>query len=196
MSHAKFNVQVLSSLNCPNSKHTRFNSRRLFTSESSNPRVPMSFAVYLDLRNLSIRLSPSSSDKHTTVITVCCYHHVSIWIVEQRGTVFASSESSNPSTDQGHIVKLPDVRSILSSIHALDKSANFVFTTFLTLAGRRMYMSLWAVPWKCALLMSWCLNFNSSPLLVQFADNMIETNAFTASSGDLAQTNSQTSKEL
>ena len=29
------------------------------------------------------------------------------------------------STDKGHAVKLQDVRSILSSIHALDQSANF-----------------------------------------------------------------------
>ena len=45
--------------------NTRFNNRKLFTSESSNPSVPMSFAVYLDLRRLSMCLSPSSSDKHT-----------------------------------------------------------------------------------------------------------------------------------
>ena len=39
--------------------------RRLFTSESSHPSVPMFFAVYLDLRRVSICLSPSSSDKNT-----------------------------------------------------------------------------------------------------------------------------------
>ena len=45
--------------------NTRFNNRRLFTSESSNPSVPMFFAVYLVFRRLSKCLNPSSSDKHT-----------------------------------------------------------------------------------------------------------------------------------
>ena len=43
---------------------SRFNIRRLFTSETSNPSVPRSIAVYLDLRSLSMCLGPSSSDKH------------------------------------------------------------------------------------------------------------------------------------
>ena len=42
--------------------NTRFKNKRLFTSESSNPSVPMSIAVYLDLKSLSMCLSPSSSD--------------------------------------------------------------------------------------------------------------------------------------
>ena len=50
-------------------------------------------------------------------------------------------------------------------------------------------MSLWAVPWKCALLMSWCLNFNGFLLLDQLTNIMIETNAFTDSSGGIAENN-------
>ena len=44
--------------------NTRVNNRRLFTTEPSN-QSPMSFAVYLNVRRLSMCLSPSSSDKHT-----------------------------------------------------------------------------------------------------------------------------------
>ena len=39
--------------------NTRFNNRRLFTFESSNPSDPTSFSVYLDLRRLSMCLSPT-----------------------------------------------------------------------------------------------------------------------------------------
>ena len=52
---------------------------------------------------------------------------------DQVNTVFASSESSSISTDQGHVVKMPDVRRILSPIHALDQSVNSVFTIFQTI---------------------------------------------------------------
>ena len=37
------------------------------------------------------------------------------------------------SKSQGYVVKLPDVGSVLSSIHALDQSANVVFATLLTI---------------------------------------------------------------
>ena len=47
--------------------------------------------------------------------------------------MFASSESSQLSTDQVDEVKLPDVRSIMGSIHALDQSDNFVITICLTI---------------------------------------------------------------
>ena len=48
-------------------------------------------------------------------------------------------------------------------------------------------MSLWAVPWKCARLMSQCLSYNGFPLFDQLTDIMIETSAFTASSGGIAE---------
>ena len=83
--------------------------------------------------------------------------HVFVGVVEQGCTVFASSDSSQRSRDQGHVVKLPDVRR--------------------------------SVPWKCARLLSQCLNFNGFPLFDQLTDIMIETNAFTASSGGTAETN-------
>ena len=38
-------------------------------------------------------------------------------------------------------------------------------------------MSLWAVPWTCALLMSLCLNFSGFPLFVKLTDIMIGTKA-------------------
>ena len=47
--------------------------------------------------------------------------------------MFASPEASQLSTDQVHIIKLPDVGSILSSELALDQSANFVFAILLTI---------------------------------------------------------------
>ena len=73
---------------------------------------------------------------------------------------------------------LPDVRTILSSTHALDQSANFVFTILLSVFRWKTDMY---VPWECAKLMSWCLNFNGLPFLDQPADIMIETSTFTAS---------------
>ena len=50
--------------------------RRLFTSESSNPRVPMSVAVYLELRRPLMCLSPSSSDKHTKPSQCTAFSHL------------------------------------------------------------------------------------------------------------------------
>ena len=52
-----------------------------------------------------------------------------------------------------------------------------------------MPMSLCAVPWKRALLMSWYLNFNGFALFDQLTDIMIETNALTASSGGFVKNN-------
>ena len=60
-----------------------------------------------------------------------CHSHILVRVVVQCCIVFASSESSQLSTDHGHVVKLPDVRSILISIHVLDQSANF--TIFLAI---------------------------------------------------------------
>ena len=66
------------------------------------------------------------------IVAVHRHSHFLIWIVKQCCAVFASS-------DQIHIIKLPDVGSVLSSKHDLDQSANFVFAIFLTiLCGSRM----------------------------------------------------------
>ena len=62
MSQVRFNVQVRFGLIGPNSQHTVQQQKALFTSDSSNPGVLLSFAAYLDL---SMCLNPSSSDKHT-----------------------------------------------------------------------------------------------------------------------------------
>ena len=64
------------------------------------------------------------------VVAVHCHPHVFVGVVEQCCTVFASFGSLPPFHRS---VKLPDVRRILSSMHALDQSANFVFTIFLTI---------------------------------------------------------------
>ena len=72
-----------------------------------------------------------------TIISVHYHPHIFVWVVIQGCTVFASSESSRFSTNQVHLVKLPDVRSVFSFIHALDQFANFVFTIFLTIFCRK-----------------------------------------------------------
>ena len=91
----------------------------------------MSFAVNWDLRSLPKCLSPSSSDKTQT--RRHDHPHIFVGVVKQSCTVFASSKSPQISTDQ--VVKLPDVRRVLNSIHALGQSANFVCTVFLTIFG-------------------------------------------------------------
>ena len=62
-----------------------------------------------------------------------CHCHILSRIVKQCCDVFASSEASKLTTDQIDVTKLQDVRSVLTSIHALDQSANFVFAIFLTI---------------------------------------------------------------
>ena len=47
--------------------------------------------------------------------------------------MFASSEDSKFSTDQIHMVDFPDVGSVLSSVHTLDQSANFISAILLTI---------------------------------------------------------------
>ena len=62
-----------------------------------------------------------------------CHPHILIRIVEQLCAVCASSKSSRFSTDKVHVVKLPDVGSVLGYIHALDQPTNFVFAILLTI---------------------------------------------------------------
>ena len=168
-----------------------YNNRRLFTSESSNPSVPMSFAVYLDLGRLSMCSSPSSSDKHR-VIAMHCHSHILIRMVEQCCAVFASLEASQLSTDHVHIIKLRDVGSVLSSAHALDQSANFVFTMLLTiLCGK------FAVNESLSCSLEMCSadvavsQLQWFPLFDKFIDIMIETNTLTASRGGMAENNQE-----
>ena len=81
-----------------------------------------------------------------TVDVMHCHCHILVWIVKQCCAVFASSEASLLSTDQVHKIKLPDVGSILSSIHALDQSANFVFTYFCpSSAGSPIYIGVYII---------------------------------------------------
>ena len=47
-----------------NTRNTRFNNRKRCASDSSNPSVTMSVAVFVDLGNESMCLSPFSSAKH------------------------------------------------------------------------------------------------------------------------------------
>ena len=115
--------------------NTRYNNRRLFTSESSNPSVPMSFrCVFGFEKTVDVFESIIVWQTHK-VVAMHCQSHILIWTVEQCCTVLASSEASKLSTDQIHTTELPDVGSVLGSIHALDQSANFVFAILLTIFG-------------------------------------------------------------
>ena len=44
-----------------------------------------------------------------------------------------SPDVSQLSTNQVHIIKLPDVGSVVISVHDLDQSVNFVFVILLTI---------------------------------------------------------------
>ena len=108
-------------------RNTRFSNKRLFTSEPSKPKVPVSFIVYLDLRSLSICLSPiclSPSSSPCSDILTSSFEFYNT-------TALSSSESSRLSTNQIHVVKLPHVRRLLSSVHDLDQLVNFVLTMSL-----------------------------------------------------------------
>ena len=80
-------------------------------------------------------LSPSSSETHThIVIAVHCHRYIFVGVVVNNAALcLPSSEASQLSKDQVHRIKFPDVGSILSSIHALDQSANFIFASLLTI---------------------------------------------------------------
>ena len=115
-------------------------------------------------------LSPSSSGKHTKVVAVHCHSHILIWIVEQCCTVFASSEASQLSTDQVHIIKLPD--------------ANFVFAILLTILCEKS-----GVKESLGRSLEMCsadVVLSHFPLFDKLTDIMIETS--TASRGGIART--------
>ena len=129
MSQVWFNIQMLSSLINSNSEHTRLNHRRLFTSGSWNPNV-FGFEKTVDVfEHIVIRTKTQSLHRalSSSHLRLSC---------EQGCTVLPSSETTL-STDQVHVIKLPDVGNILSSVHALDQSANFVFATVLTILCRK-----------------------------------------------------------
>ena len=105
--------------------------------------------------------------------------------------MFASSESSQVSTDQGQVLKLPDVRRVLSSTDALDQSANVVFATFLAIFSLKtdVYESLGCSLELCSAdvvvsQLQWVF-----PLFDKLTDIMIETSTFTASRGGIAENN-------
>ena len=129
MSQVKFNGQVLSSLINSTSKQTVRNKRKLFTTESSNPNVSMSFTVYLDLRTLSMCSSPSSSDKHRKSSPCLPLSHLD----SECGTMlhcvclFESFLTLHRSDSHNR-----DVGSISSPLDALEPSAD-VLVTFLTI---------------------------------------------------------------
>ena len=104
--------------------------------------------------------------------------------------MFASSEASQFSTDELDVVELPDVGSVLGSIHALDQFANFVFTVFLTILCRKSDVneSLGCSLEMCSadVAVSQCQRFS---LFDKLTDIMIETSTFTASNGGIAENN-------
>ena len=112
---------------------TRFNIRRLFTSESSNHKCSNVFRCVFGLEKTVVVCQSIIIQPTLKVVAMHCHYHILIWIVKQCCAVFASPEASLLSTDQVHVTKLPNVESILSSIHALDPSAKFVFVIFLTI---------------------------------------------------------------
>ena len=95
---------------------------------------------------------------------------------------------SKLSTDQIHRIKLPDVGSILGSIHALDLSVNFVFAKFLTIFCGKSDVN---ESLGCSLEMCSADVVVSQvqwvPLFNQPTDIMIETNTFTASRSGIAE---------
>ena len=112
MSQVRFNVQVLSSLINSNSKLSIQQQKpfhvRVFESQCSLVfRCVFGFEKFVD-----VFLSPSSSDKHTK-----SYPHIFVWVAEQDCNVCASSESSQLSKDQSHVVKLLTKRRVLSCLH-------------------------------------------------------------------------------
>ena len=108
--------------------------------------------------------------------------------------MFASPEASKLSTDQVHIIKLPDVGSVLSSVHAIDQSAHFVFAILLTILCGKFDVneSLGCSLEMCSIdivvsQFQWFLFVLTS--FDKITDIMIETSTFTASRGGIAENN-------
>ena len=105
--------------------------------------------------------------------------------------MFASSEASLLSTDQVHIIKLPDVGSIWSSVHALDQSANFVFAMLLRIfCGKSdVNESLGCSLELCSADVVVSQSSMISLCFDKLTDIMIETSTFTASRGGIEEVN-------
>ena len=105
-------------------------------------------------------LSPMSFDKRTKSSSCSAILTSSFELWNNAAQCLPRRNPSDSPTDQVHAVKLPHVRGILNSIHARDQSAKFVFVIFLSMFRWKaeytfsFFTSLWAVLWKCALLMS------------------------------------------
>ena len=93
----------------------------------------MSFAVFFSIEKTVDVFGSVIVWQSDKVVAVHCHCHILNRIVEQHCAVFVSSEASSLSTDQGQIIKLPDVGIVLSSVHVLDQAAIFGFAILLTI---------------------------------------------------------------
>ena len=119
-------LQEWSCLICPHSECTvpQQKSFRIRFFESKCPLCLGHCVPYVS--NDSMCLRPSSSATHTKSsprIAILTYIFAS-WNNAALCLPLPSEASQFP-TDQVHMAKLPNVRSILSSVHALDQPANF-----------------------------------------------------------------------
>ena len=116
-------VQCLGTVLCHLSQlETHGSTTKNFSQQNLRNKVLMSFAVYLDLKSLSMCLRPSSSDQTNKIVSAHCHPHIFFRIVEQCCTVFALfGIHPTQNKNQIHMVKLPSVRCVLSSVHAIDQ---------------------------------------------------------------------------
>ena len=116
-------IQCLGIVLCHLSQlETHGSTTKNFSQQNLRNKVLMSFAVYWDLKSLSMCLRPSSSDQTSKIFSVHCHPHVFLWIVEQCCTMFALfGIHPTQNKNQIHMVKLPNVRCVWSSIHATDQ---------------------------------------------------------------------------
>ena len=98
--------------------------------------------------------------------------------------------ASKFSTDQVHVVKLPNMGSVLSSVHAPDQSTNFVLSILpVVLCG------LFDVDESLGCSLEMCSadvvvsQLQWFPLFDKLTDILIETSTFTASRGGIAENN-------
>ena len=119
--NVKFNVPELSSLICPDSQHT-VQQQKTFRIQTFESKCSYAFRCVLEWSRCT------------------AIHRSSFGLWNNAALCLHLRNPSWFSTDHVHIVKLPDVRSILICVHALDESVNFVLTIFLSMLLRRIHI--------------------------------------------------------
>ena len=115
-------MRVSSQVQCPSA----------VKSDSSNPSVSISFAVFWDLRGLSMWSSPSSSDKHTMSSPCTAILTLSLELWNNAALCLPLRNPTNSPKIRVTWSSCQLWDRVLSSTHSLDLSANFVFAIFLT----------------------------------------------------------------